>query len=528
MFCSRCGKTLKPGVEVCSCGQVVGQSRFEGVPYTSAQARIEPGESVDPAGAALPYTRTTYTGKDEQMQADADADARTTYRPVYEGASVPEEIRSDVRRAVDGEESADAQAAPAAEDPLVREMFEDDGEGAIDDFDLSQLRSRPITSDGRAGISRDVTEYVEQLEAAERGRRGRRRKVYGEESDVYAAGGTAYAGEDVGDAEDVFSDLPEDYAPAARGNMNMILKIIGALALVAVVAVGVWFFINRIGDIQQDTSPIAGVSSELYAQGVALINEHADDTYVQSLLTQSQTDGLVGVVNTLNADAQAVQDLLPDAETASTDDQTFVAALSAIQENIASAVSVDVLALTDTTLTDAEKAARSSENWALVRNSITQLTSATTTAELTGIIGGETIVVTQPSAEAEATPTPVPYATLSRGDKSNEVIALQQRLYELGYLNDNIDGNFGSNTQTAVKLFQTAVGLEPTGIADAAMQNALYAEDAPRTQYAQSTPAPAETPAPETSPEAATDADGDPAADAASADGADASVPSAA
>ena len=36
------------------------------------------------------------------MQADADDDARTTYRPVYEGASVPEEIRGDVRRAVDG------------------------------------------------------------------------------------------------------------------------------------------------------------------------------------------------------------------------------------------------------------------------------------------------------------------------------------------------------------------------------------------------------------------------------------------
>ena len=91
MFCSKCGKTLKPGVEVCSCGQIVGAGRFEGVPYTSAQPRIAP--EADAAQDALPYTRTTYTGKDEQMQADADADARTTYRPVYEGASVPEEIR---------------------------------------------------------------------------------------------------------------------------------------------------------------------------------------------------------------------------------------------------------------------------------------------------------------------------------------------------------------------------------------------------------------------------------------------------
>ena len=509
MFCSRCGKTLKPGAEVCSCGQAVGQSRFEGVPYTSAQARIAPGEAFDPTGAALPYTRTTYTGKDEQMQADADNDARTTYRPVYEGASVPEEIRGDVRRAVDGEEDADEPAAPAIEDPLVREMFAEDGESAIDDFDLSQLRSRPITSDGRAGISRDVTEYVEQLEAAERGRRGRRRKVYGAETDEGPVGGTAYAGEDTGDVEDVFADIPEDYGPAARGNMSIALKTIGAVALVAVVAVGIWYFVGRVGDIQQDNSPIAGVSSELYTQGVELINRHADNDYVQSLLTQSQTDGLVGVVNTLNADAQAVEALLPEGTEVSTDDQTFVAALSAIQENIASAVSVDVLALTDTTLTDAEKEARSSENWSIVRNAIAELTSATTTAELTSIIGGETIEVSQPSAEIEATPTPVPYTTLSRGDQSNEVIALQQRLYELGYLNDNIDGNFGSNTQTAVKLFQTAVGLEPTGIADAAMQNALYADDAPRTQYAQpTTQAPTATPTPEPSPETTPDAAG--------------------
>ena len=101
-----------------------------------------------------------------RCRADADDDARTTYRPVYEGASVPGDIRGDVRRAVDGDAGEDAgQAPPVEEDPLVREMFEEE-EGGIDDFDLSQLRTRPITSDGRAGISRDVTEYVERLEAA--------------------------------------------------------------------------------------------------------------------------------------------------------------------------------------------------------------------------------------------------------------------------------------------------------------------------------------------------------------------------
>src|SRR5699024_6159594 len=117
MFCSKCGKTLKAGTEVCSCGQPVGAGRFEGVPYTSAQPRIAP--EADAARDALPYTRTTYTGKDEQMQADADEDARTTYRPVYEGSWGPEEIRGDGRRAVGGgEEEAAPDAPPAEEDPL--------------------------------------------------------------------------------------------------------------------------------------------------------------------------------------------------------------------------------------------------------------------------------------------------------------------------------------------------------------------------------------------------------------------------
>ncbi len=493
MFCSKCGKTLKPDAELCACGQPVGDSRFEGVPYTSAQARILPG-ATDAAAGAVPYTRTTYTGKDEQMQADADEDARTTYRPIYEGASVPEEIRGDVRRAVDGEPEQAESAPPAREDPLVREMFEED-QAEIDDFDLSQLRSRPITSDGRAGISRDVSEYVERLEAyADRGRRGRGRKVYGADADVGPV--DPY---DAPEGEEVFADeASEQYAPLRASVMRTAAKIIGALALVALLAVGVWYFINNLNNIQTETSPIAGVSSDLYTQGLELINQHADNAYVQSLLTASQSEGILGLASTLESDAQAVSALLP--EEYSPDDEQFVAALSAIQANINNAVTVDALALTDTTQTDAQKSERSTENWTIVRNSIAELSAATTTAQLTSIIGGETVAVSQPSAEPTASPTPVPYTTLSRGDKNNEVIALQQRLYDLGYLQDTIDGNFGSNTQTAVKLFQVAVGLEPTGIADAAMQNALYAEDAPRTADAPATPAPTSTPTPTPAP----------------------------
>lgn len=493
MFCSKCGKTLKPDAEVCSCGQAIGDSRFEGVPYTSTQARIVPGAD-DSAAEPLHYTRTTYTGKDEQMQADADDDARTTYRPVYEGSSVPEDVRSEVRRAVDGDADDERQSVRAAEeDPLVREMF-DDAAAEIDDFDLSQLRTRPITSDGRAGISRDVTEYVERLEAsAERSRR--RRKVYGAEYDE--ARQAAYDAPE--GAEDDYDAMPEEeYGPAPRTRLSTALKIIGALVVVAAIAVGAWRLLGNVNDIQTSVSPIAGVSTELYEQGLALIRQHADNEYVQTLLTRSQTEGLMGVVSTLEADAQAVEALLP--ADASPDDQTFVSALSAIQENITNAVSVDVLALSDDTTSAEDKSARSTENWAIVNNAINELAAATSTAQLTSIIGGEVVQLSQPSAEPEVTATPVPYTTLSRGDKNDDVIALQQRLYDLGYLQDTVDGNFGSNTQTAVKLFQSAVGLEATGIADAAMQNALYADDAPRTADAPTTPEPTVTATPTPTP----------------------------
>ena len=99
------------------------------------------------------------------------------------------------------------------------------------------------------------------------------------------------------------------------------------------------------------------------------------------------------------------------------------------------------------------------------------------------------------------------YNTLSKGDKSDEVLDMQNRLFELGFLLDDRDGAFGSKTQTAVKMFQQVAGLPITGIADSATLNALYADDAPRTSNAQPTPTPPTQYAAEPTPEpaAATD-----------------------
>ncbi|MBR7188701.1 MAG: peptidoglycan-binding protein [Clostridia bacterium] len=80
-----------------------------------------------------------------------------------------------------------------------------------------------------------------------------------------------------------------------------------------------------------------------------------------------------------------------------------------------------------------------------------------------------------PEAELEASA----YDTLQKGSKGDAVRAMQQRLKDLDYLSGTVDGDFGKGTAKAVSAFQTNAGLEATGIADAATQEALFAEDAP-------------------------------------------------
>lgn len=64
------------------------------------------------------------------------------------------------------------------------------------------------------------------------------------------------------------------------------------------------------------------------------------------------------------------------------------------------------------------------------------------------------------------------------GDSGAAVRLLQTRLKALGYLSGSVDGEFGTNTQTAVSLFQKAHGLEVTGAADAYTRACMNAEDA--------------------------------------------------
>ena len=79
-------------------------------------------------------------------------------------------------------------------------------------------------------------------------------------------------------------------------------------------------------------------------------------------------------------------------------------------------------------------------------------------------------------------PEPEPeviYPVLQRGLVNDDVLNMQNRLVELGYLNVTPDGTFGPKTEEAIKSAQAAFGMEVNGIADNAFQQKLFEGVAP-------------------------------------------------
>ena len=512
MFCSRCGKTLMPEHTQCPhCGTPVGESRFEGTPYTSAQAHILPDTPAGQASAA--YTRTTYTTMPEEQQQEGAVDSRTSYRPVYNGASAPEEIRKDMRAAIENadEEKPADEAEQAPKEPLsegaLNTLNAVDEELTMESMDTSELQARPIESTGRAGISTEVEDYIQKLEATQSRRAARRRRAVDDRDDAYATPQEGATYDDTVDVNpdidteqsEVFDDIDEDEFDEIRYGRTIGVKEILRVALIMVLAAalivgGVMWFRHIRG--AQNASKIEGVTQTLYDDGMALIKSHTDNTYVNELVNVYRNDGVMAFTERATADSSAIDALLP--ETPAVNDSLFVSALQTIQSNIGNAVLMDA---TEADNSAGDSGQDSAARWAIVNEAIAQLENATTAQELTAVLNGERVTVA-----SSPTPTPVPettYNTLSKGDKSDEVLEMQNRLYMLGFLLDDRDGAFGKNTQTAVKMFQRAANLEVTGIADNQTLQLLYSDDAPKTEYAQVTPTPAPTPTPSPEPEAA-------------------------
>lgn len=80
---------------------------------------------------------------------------------------------------------------------------------------------------------------------------------------------------------------------------------------------------------------------------------------------------------------------------------------------------------------------------------------------------------------AEGAPEYQQYVALDRGSRGVRVEALQNRLRALYYTTDSVDGNYGSRTAEAVRLFQRKAGLSQTGSASVETLKILMAKNAP-------------------------------------------------
>lgn len=79
----------------------------------------------------------------------------------------------------------------------------------------------------------------------------------------------------------------------------------------------------------------------------------------------------------------------------------------------------------------------------------------------------------------EAPESSIRTKTLSKNDTGSDVTRLQNRLTYKGYMNASIDGDYGSITENAVKIYQKVAGLTETGTADVNTLKSLFSSSAP-------------------------------------------------
>lgn len=91
------------------------------------------------------------------------------------------------------------------------------------------------------------------------------------------------------------------------------------------------------------------------------------------------------------------------------------------------------------------------------------------------------VVSSEASVSSEQTEETHNYKQLKKGDRNENVLKMQNRLCELGYLSDtSCTGYYGDYTVKKVKQFQKAAGLSETGKADPVTLERLYSKDAPK------------------------------------------------
>ena len=282
--------------------------------------------------------------------------------------------------------------------------------------------------------------------------------------------------------EDEFTDesIGDDLRREKR--LRVLRYILAALTLVLVVCLAIWG-LNRISENTR-TAPVEEVTPELWDSGILVMQDRVGSSYRRSMLAKYDTSDpstFTDLYAAMTTDLDSLSELMPASPLRN--DNRFINALKAIQENINNCLTNDALALTDTTKSKTQKDQESEARWQIVRDLVTQLTRSTNTGMLDAIIKQERVeLIAQATPEPEPTPTPEPYTTLAKGATGPAVTNLQARLSELGYLTSAIDGDYGNKTKTAVQKFQEKAGLKATGIADVETQEKLFAPDAPKSK----------------------------------------------
>lgn len=100
-------------------------------------------------------------------------------------------------------------------------------------------------------------------------------------------------------------------------------------------------------------------------------------------------------------------------------------------------------------------------------------TTTTTEAPTTTTTAPPTTTTTAPPTTTTTEPDPAADGTLRLDESGDAVLALQNRLVELGYWLGEADGNYGQLTRQAVMAFQKVEGLSRDGVAGPATQERL-------------------------------------------------------
>lgn len=124
---------------------------------------------------------------------------------------------------------------------------------------------------------------------------------------------------------------------------------------------------------------------------------------------------------------------------------------------------------------------------ALAASGITAGCGATTFCPREDVTRGQMAAFLRRALRLPLGPDPTPGVTddaptLRQGDSGKAVVAMQERLLDLGYWLPSVDGEFGRDTRHAVVALQKAAGLPRDGVMDDATNRALARGERPRAR----------------------------------------------